>query len=435
MDKNLIPIKLDSTRCVGCNDCVKRCPTEAIRVRNRKAWIIADRCIVCGECVRVCNHYANELEVDPFTVLDNYKYTVALVDPVLYSEYSGLRNRNDALTALKAIGFSDAFEMAEAAEAISDRTRRALESGELEAPVISSSCPVVRKLILARFPSLLNNLLPYHSPMELGARVARQRAVKKTRLKPEEVGIIYLSPCPARAAEAKDPLSTDHSEVDAVISIAELYTKLRNAIRKVTEPEILATATSVGVGWGITGGEAAAIGTDNYLISDGMENIISVLEAIEDEKLKGIAFYELSACTGGCVGGAMTAENSYIARARLNRVMKHQTPLAEPEVKIEDELIPWDHRIFYEPSIKLSGDIAQAMAKLKKVQEQETRLPGMNCGACGAPTCHALAEDIAEGKANEDQCIFLLREKMQRLLNSHKISLDIGKEAEDDDRT
>ena len=247
MDKNLIPIKLDSTRCVGCNDCVKRCPTEAIRVRNRKARIIADRCIVCGECVRVCNHHANELEVDPFTVLTNYTYTVALVDPVLYSEYSGLRNRNHALTALKSIGFSDVFEMAEACEAISEKTRRALEAGELEEPVISSSCPVVRKLILARFPSLLNQLLPYHSPMELGARAARQRAVEKTGLKPEEIGVIYLSPCPARAAEAKDPLSTDHSEVDAVISIAELYTKLRNAIRKVSEPETLATASSLGV--------------------------------------------------------------------------------------------------------------------------------------------------------------------------------------------
>ena len=68
------------------------------------------------------------------------------------------------------------------------------------------------------------------------------------------------------------------------------------------------------------------------------------------------------------------------------------------------------------PVLRLGGSIADAMAKLRRIQEQENRFIGMDCGACGAPSCHALAEDIVEGMANEDQCIFLMREKLQKRL-------------------
>ena len=44
-------------------------------------------------------------------------------------------------------------------------------------------------------------------------------------------------------------------------------------------------------------------------------------------------------------------------------------------------------------------------------------ISGMDCGACGAPSCRALAEDIVGGWASEDQCIFLIREKLQHLLD------------------
>ena len=38
-------VTLDEGKCVGCTNCIKRCPTEAIRVRNGKAVITSERCI------------------------------------------------------------------------------------------------------------------------------------------------------------------------------------------------------------------------------------------------------------------------------------------------------------------------------------------------------------------------------------------------------
>lgn len=48
----------DYKRCRGCTSCIKNCPTEAIRVRGRKATVLPDRCIDCGSCIRACPHKA-----------------------------------------------------------------------------------------------------------------------------------------------------------------------------------------------------------------------------------------------------------------------------------------------------------------------------------------------------------------------------------------
>ena len=47
-------VTLNEEKCVGCTNCIKRCPTEAIRVRGGKAVIASERCIDCGECIRIC---------------------------------------------------------------------------------------------------------------------------------------------------------------------------------------------------------------------------------------------------------------------------------------------------------------------------------------------------------------------------------------------
>ena len=46
-------VTLNEEKCVGCTNCIKRCPTEAIRVRGGKAVIASERCIDCGECIRI----------------------------------------------------------------------------------------------------------------------------------------------------------------------------------------------------------------------------------------------------------------------------------------------------------------------------------------------------------------------------------------------
>ncbi|MCK9309159.1 MAG: 4Fe-4S binding protein [Candidatus Cloacimonetes bacterium] len=44
--------------CVGCGDCVSKCPTGAISFHGEKAHIDTNICINCKICVRTCTYHA-----------------------------------------------------------------------------------------------------------------------------------------------------------------------------------------------------------------------------------------------------------------------------------------------------------------------------------------------------------------------------------------
>ena len=131
------------------------------------------------------------------------------------------------------------------------------------------------------------------------------------------------------------------------------------------------------------------------------------------------------------MGGALTVENTYIAKSRLVHIMNTITPTRKLEGTPDDEIMKEDFPITYEPYMLLDSDMGRAMEKLARIEEQVKRLSGKDCGACGAPTCRALAEDIINGYGKEEQCVFLLREKLEKLLEEkEEQSKEEGKESE-----
>ena len=152
-------VVLDSRRCRGCTSCIKGCPTEAIRVRGRKATILPDRCIDCGECIRICPHKAIKSVGDSLDVLSRYEYCVALPEPALYGQFHNLDNIDIVLNALLEIGFHKVYEVAKAAEMLSDFERQCICEGPASVtPLISSSCSTVLRLIRMRFPKLMGHV-------------------------------------------------------------------------------------------------------------------------------------------------------------------------------------------------------------------------------------------------------------------------------------
>lgn len=410
-------VTLDTEKCMGCIHCIKRCPTEAIRVRNKKAQIIAERCIDCGECIRLCPHHAKKAIYDSLDILQNYEYNIALPAPALYGQFNNLEDVEIVLRALVELGFDSVYEVAKAAEIVSDATRVYMSRNDIEKPVISSACPAVTRLIRVRFPGLIPNILPLNAPVEVAARLARMEAVKKTGLKPEKIGTVFISPCPAKVTASKMPLGAKESAISGVVAISDVYPKLLKYMKLdgISTEETTSQAGKIGVGWASSSGEAAALLNDNYLAADGIENVIRVLEDLEDEKFEHLDFIELNACPAGCIGGVMTVENPYIARTKLKRLRKYLPVSLNHTVAPENEL-NWDTSIEYTPVLTLDEDFSIAMAKLQQLEAIAASLPGLDCGSCGAPTCHALAEDVVRGLSSTDDCIYKLKENVSSLV-------------------
>ncbi len=213
----------------------------------------------------------------------------------------------------------------------------------------------------------------------------------------------------------------EKSNIDAVLAIKDIYPVLLSHMKEAEQHPISHTLSGrIGKGWAISGGEAYGIISDHYLAADGIENVIRVLEDLEDEKfLPGLQFVELNACSAGCVGGVLTVENPYIAKAKVKQAFKYEPVLRMhcadlPEFRPEDFL--WTQKVSYEPVYTLGANIFESMEKIMESQQILSGLPGLDCGSCGSPTCKALAEDIVKGVdcAKPEDCIYLMREQWEQ---------------------
>ncbi len=141
--------------------------------------------------------------------------------------------------------------------------------------------------------------------MEVSAGIARCKAAEAADMKPEEIGVFFITPCAAKATSIKAPYEKEKSFVDGVVSIKDIYLRLLRELEKRGECEGMEMAGFEGVRWANSGGESIAFGTDRFLAVDGIHNVITILDEIENDKLEDIDFVEALACTGGCLGGPL----------------------------------------------------------------------------------------------------------------------------------
>lgn len=411
-------VLLDESKCTGCTTCLRHCPTEAIRIRDGHAVINSDRCIDCGECIRVCPHKAKKAVCSKLSAMDRFKWKIALPAPTLYGQFDNLDDIDYVLDGLLKIGFDDVFEVAKAAELVSAYTRLYLKTDGVPKPALSSACPVVMRLISLRFPSLSDNIIHMLPPMEVAARLAKEKAMREhPELLPEEIGVCFITPCPAKASYAKNGFASYKSLVDEVVSINDIYFQLVSKMQKNENVKSLSESGMIGLGWARTGGEATAIFNDNYLAADGINNVIHVLDQIENGNIPPLEFIELNACTGGCVGGVLTIQNPFIAKARLQTLRRYLPVSQNLLSKNESDYIPssyfFEELPEYSPMTRLGNSIAESMRMMSDIQNLKASLPGIDCGSCGAPNCRAFAEDVVKSCASLDDCPIMTCRKLK----------------------
>jgi len=415
-------VSLDVSRCTGCTLCMKHCPTEAIRIHDGHAQINTNRCIDCGDCIRHCPNNAKKATYSKLDTVMKYKWKVALPAPTLYGQFEELDDIDYVLQGLLDIGFDDVVEVSQAAELVSAYTRLYLKTEGITKPVISSACPVVLRLISLRYPTLREHIMQLLPPVEIAAKMAREKTKREhPELKDEDICICFISPCPAKVSYVRNGFGDYKSEVDEVLSISDVYFSLINVMRRGQTPIPFSRSGMVGISWATSGGESSAIFNDKYLAADGIENVNRVLDQLDNGNISSLEFVELNACPGGCVGGVMAPENPFVAKARLQSLRRYlpvsQNFLDENERDFIPARFLFNEVPTYRPIQRLSENFAESLRMMSEIQKIRAELPGIDCGACGAPSCRAFAEDVVRGNAVREGCMV---ERVRRIDENQK---------------
>ena len=398
--------------CVGCSHCMRVCPTEALRVVGGKAMVFSDWCIDCGECFRECPSRAIRIADDDINQIFKYKYRILLIPAVFFGQFATKISMEAINDFLCEMGFTEVCAVEQSADILQSALNDYVANHPK--PVISSFCPAVVRLIQVRFPVLVDQIMQFLPPLEVTAQFYKHSYEAKG-IPPQELGIFYVTPCAAKIAAVKAPVGGYTSPINGVINMDHLYNKVYLAYKnKKLKLDIDATVKSnavtsaTGIRWPMTGGEAAHI-KGRALAIDGMPNVIEFLEKIENDEVRGIDFLELRACDESCAGGILTRGNRFLTVERLNKMADaapHEHTLAEDYRKI---CSPHINMQSIEPRsmVKYDVNIKIALEKMSKTRLLKDFLPGIDCGACGAPSCEALAEDIVCRGASINACLFM----------------------------
>lgn len=408
-------LKLNDYLCSGCTACMRICPTGAIRIRNGKAVLSENKCVDCGECIKACEKKAIYIKQDDFQLLENYGYRVALVPATFIGQFEEKYKTKDIYACLMKLGFTHIYEVEHSVEFLIDLYKEYMENHPEIKTFISPYCPAVIRLIQVRFPSLVDNIIKLKSPLDLAARAILKKLTDGGARR-EQVGIFYITPCAAKIASVKYPVSGQDTCIAGVINMDFLYNKVKlmlgdkdkaseNADHNLTPRDVM---------WPLSGGEAACFPGSPYAV-DGLRNVIGFLEKLEDEAIDAPGLMEMRICDQGCVGGVLATQNRFVARRRienraaiLQRLHHDQQQLSYDESEFsksiaEQMVIP---EIKPRSLYKLDENFGTAYKMAEQMKKIEKTLPGINCSACGAPSCSALAEDIVRGEACIEHCIF-----------------------------
>ncbi len=412
-------LKINEQTCIGCTHCIKACPTEALRVKGGKARLIRERCVDCGECMRVCPVSAISVEEDDFNRIFDYKYRVALVPSVVIGQFARNIATRKIYSGMLEEGFTHVYEAEHGSGILIQMINQYLAEKPEIRPVISSFCPAIVRLIQVRFPALVDHILPFKAPLDLAA-ISFRRKLADEGISDDEAGIFYVTPCAAKIAAVKSPVGEKKSPINGVINMNTLYNRVFTTINReekascmVPEKEQLMPEEMV---WTLTGGEARHA-NGRCLSIDGIFNAIEFLEKLENDTVGAFDFIEMRACDESCAGGILSTTNRFLVSERLHkRAEKYYIDKANGRIFNNKTISLYKDYVMEHAGIgtieprsimMLDEDMVKAMKKMEKIRKISRFLPGIDCGACGSPTCRSLAEDVVQQRAHTSDCVFV----------------------------
>jgi [FeFe] hydrogenase (group B1/B3) len=330
---------IDHDKCINCGKCQKACPYHAIIyqpipceeacpvgaiTKNELGIEVIDdaKCIHCGKCLTACPFGAiieNSQIIEIFSAIKQGKQVIALPAPSIIGQFKWSYDK--ILGAIKALGFTDIYEVAKGAnETTAHETAELIEKIQHGQPFMTTSCcPAYVETVNKHIPDLKPFVSDTLSPMQYAAK-----AVKEAH--PNAI-TVFIGPCIAKRKEA---MASEF--VDYTLSFEELGSMfIAKGVFVYDAPPANPDSSILkhGHGFASAGGVIKSVlesveANPNFTTAliDGIEKpVIAQLKTFPKGKHPA-NFIEVMSCQGGCLAGPLVLSNPRIALNQLNEYIK-----------------------------------------------------------------------------------------------------------------
>jgi Fe-S-cluster-containing hydrogenase component 2 len=387
-------IRINRALCRGDLRCVSACPTQAIRVRAEGPRILGHLCIDCTACMATCPEGVFGIDG---VAADGVALGAAagphlpdariLVLPAAFLyQFGPSVSSRIILDVLGELGFEEILLLEAWEQSIREQTAKLLKKNGQKKPLIPPYCPAVINLVALRFPSLLDHIAALLSPIEAA----------HYELKNESA--LFAVSCPAQRSTLLPPASDGTPPVVPLAPLYEAVTASLGRSKNRTSVPLESAKTHP------QGDEESGPGErqerdEGSIRVCGIQAVSAILDDAENGLLNDVPALELFACPEGCFGSPLLKAHPALARFRWNR--------ERPAVRTRGKAVFRYATPLPRAGLRLDADMSRAISKLEEIEALAGSLPGRDCGACGSPSCAALAEDIVLGRATKSECVHL----------------------------
>ncbi|MBO5293247.1 MAG: 4Fe-4S binding protein [Lachnospiraceae bacterium] len=428
---------VDSSKCVGCNSCVRVCPVSdancAKKDENGNIIIEIDetKCIKCGACIKACSHGARGFEDDTEQFLADLKRgekIAVIAAPAIKIAFDG--NWRHALQWLRNEGVDGVYDVSLGADICTWAHLRYLERHP-DAKILSQPCAVIVNYIVKHRQKLLKNLSPVQSPMLCLAVYMRKYLNYKGK-------IAAISPCIGKRDEFRmtgliqynvtmEHLKQYFEEHHIELPKVKLYSEFEFDVEQGMEGAIYPKPG------GLMKNLLYHKPDLDIMNLEGTEHVYKELVKYmdEDERYKPQVLDVLN-CEFGCNGGPAVGQDYNFMR--MNAIMHDVETYAhekrqkntkrgkdlqydrfDKELRLEDFLREYQPENVAKVSVS-QADLERGYTALGKRTETEKHF---DCHACGFRSCADMAKAIVRGLNLPENChqymMQQIREERERI--------------------